>query len=321
MVNKHKQSYEKRRKAFYDRRTFRKKMPGWSWNEKNVRYYNRRQEQRWGFKFRQLAEMPYYNRTYNGDNFMIEKWGPTQHHYVWSRQVSQVVPRYQPPRVVDTSQGRPRGLVPSVDTHGALPSSWFQQPLPYEYQNKDWTINTPFRLPWPSNTEVEKPVPGRPDYVTFKKGGLQYYRNRHTMRIEYVIPRWDLPLQVNFPGGREWSTNPFRPPRWFNIADKIGRILLPSRFEPQDGEEDLTKKHCRKYDAIRKIWIPCTQKTIQQAYFPRSQAGPRNRSHETRQLRRTYYPRRYGRQFRQSSYYTSRGMSGGPGRRSRSRWY
>lgn len=225
----------------------------------------RREQQRWGYKFRQLAEMPYYSRTYRNGRFSITRWGPWEHNYQWSRTIMRPpTPLYRPPQVVDTSRER-RPLVGPVKpgSYGNLPSTWNSPDLSFEQSNRDWNITAPFRLPWNKpEVVVEKPVPGT-NYVTWKKGGFQYYRNRSTYRIDFVIPRWNLPLHNEFPGGREWSEIPGRPPRWFNIVDKILRSF---RYTNQGTDEKNNGEiPCYYYDVYQKKVLPCSEKVQRQA--------------------------------------------------------
>lgn len=234
---------------------------------KRANYRARRSQHQYGKWFRNMTQMPYVSRKYDGNRFTVRYWGPWRHQYLWSRTpTGRLVTQPRPPQVVDTSRvHRPIVGPPTPSTVGTLPRSWYQTPLTFEQSNRDWSIKTPFNWPW-SRPEViiEKPVPGTP-YYTWKKGGFQYYRHRSTQRIDYIHPTWSLPFHTSFPGGKEWKEIPGRPPGWFNIVDKVGRMLLPPRQETERVIENSYRPcyHWR-YNVQTKTLqkVPCSQKEI-----------------------------------------------------------
>lgn len=270
------------------RHAWRKAHPGWTYNYKNWRYFNRRGEQAYGYNFRKFSELPYWRRTYDGNRYIIKDWQPAQHQYIWgSKTVGRTVPQFRQPQVVDTSRGRIQGApVGPQRTYDV----WYNQPeLPYQYRNKDWNTYQPIDIPWPwkdraKTPEVWKPVQGKPDYVTHRRGGFDYYMRRNTGKIEFVIPRWSLPLWQQIPGGREiprgsgWPT-------WANIAEKILRQTMGPR-QPTDRESQSSKP-CYHYIWIngKKRKVPCSQtfspvrrkSTKGYGYYPRKAYSRRQR--------------------------------------------
>lgn len=249
----------------------------WTYNKKNTRYWNRTYGQQWGKRFREGVMQP-YRKTFRNNTFYY--WKPQQKQYVetWQqRTTSRVIPRYSPPRVINTRPYPPGFIGPRrYDTY----HPWSSGELSYQHRNKDWEQYIPWTEHWipkPSN------VPSIENQVRYES----WRRSGHQLRWTIPFARWPSNIgDVRHIGD---PRQPFTPPRYGDIIRRVIEIPKPGdpAPPPPEREETLSETYpCyhNRYDAISHTWkkVPCTEKEI----FTRSygKKGYKNPLHR----RRTY---------------------------------
>lgn len=204
------------------------------------------------------------------------------------------IPRFQPPRVVDTS--RPMGAPQStfVDRYADLRYS--KEEMPYQYRNKDWNIYTPQQ--WTGTT------PGRKQEIEeLQRQDRLMWESIHS-KLYWKSFLWGQRLPGNmgdlrFAGAiRQPRTTKFK---WWDILNKGKIPQHPTDFgrtiPPAGGPKTLLREPCfhEVYDAFSKTWktVPCSQK---KAFFHgQAQNYSSKRKHQ-------YYTRRRNNYYIQPAY-------------------
>lgn len=220
------------------------------------------------------------------------------HRDIYSQKtVQRTVPRFSQPKVVDTSSYRladPR-LGPYTYGPGTNP---MKPNLPYKYQNKDWTIHTPWYEQWPSKAPFQPSAEREGLYKRSFEGFTQYYDTR-TRRFE-TIPSWTLPLYSMF-GVQHKKDLPFWTRPGLAAAEAAIKLILTSGLpktdtttKPPNSPSDSDR--C-SYILYKGRWVKRCREKVQKKIRKLKTQGHWNNKQPKGQTYRSYRAFTYRRSF------------------------
>lgn len=252
-------------------------------------YYSRK------FGWKRYFNYPYW---YGGASYPIYS-RRTEIQYAQRMAKPQVtIPRFQPPRVVDTS--RPLGAPPGtfVDRYASLRYS--KEDLPYQYRNKDWNIYTPQEYPYHLGGR------GHSAAVTpSQEQQLKELQRQDRLMWESIHSRmywksflWGQRLPGNmgdlrFAGAiRQPRTTKFK---WWDILNKGKIPQHPTDFgrtiPHAGGPKTIIREPCfhEVYVPSLQTWktVPCSQK--ERLFYGQTQNYSSKRKHQYYTRRRNDY--------------------------------